>query len=237
MWKNRFIPRVGHTGNTLGIAMTTERALLDILHLFSPSLPIGAFAFSQGLEAAIESGHVRDAVALETWCDGVLRDSVQTLDCYYLRNAYQARSAVEWAGLNEQILTSRETAELLQEDLLLGSSLNKWAEGQGIDTPDSDENSVVALYGWLARKLEVPEDWAVTGFLWSWLDNQVTVAAKAVPLGQQVLQGVLMSLKPRIFDCVIQSKVTQLDTAFSTVPNLAILSAQHETQYSRLFRS
>ena len=237
MWKNRFIPRVGHTGNTLGIAMTTERALLDILHLFSPSLPIGAFAFSQGLEAAIESGHVRDAVALETWCDGVLRDSVQTLDCYYLRNAYQARSAVEWVGLNEQILTSRETAELLQEDLLLGSSLNKWAEGQGIDTPDSDENSVVALYGWLARKLEVPEDWAVTGFLWSWLDNQVTVAAKAVPLGQQVLQGVLMSLKPRISDCVIQSKVTQLDTAFSTVPNLAILSAQHETQYSRLFRS
>ena len=217
--------------------MTTERALLDILHLFSPSLPIGAFAFSQGLEAAIESGHVRDAVALETWCDGVLRDSVQTLDCYYLRNAYQARSAVEWVGLNEQILTSRETAELLQEDLLLGSSLNKWAEGQGIDTPDSDENSVVALYGWLARKLKVPEDWAVTGFLWSWLDNQVTVAAKAVPLGQQVLQGVLMSLKPRISDCVIQSKVTQLDTAFSTVPNLAILSAQHETQYSRLFRS
>ena len=217
--------------------MTTERALLDILHLFSPSLPIGAFAFSQGLEAAIESGHVRDAVALETWCDGVLRDSLQTLDCYYLRNAYQAQTAIEWAGLNEQILTSRETAELLQEDLLLGSSLNKWAEGQGIDTPDSDENSVVALYGWLARKLKVPEDWAVTGFLWSWLDNQVTVAAKAVPLGQQVLQGVLMSLKPRIFDCVIQSKVTQLDTAFSTVPNLAILSAQHETQYSRLFRS
>jgi len=217
--------------------MTTERALLDILHLFSPSLPIGAFAFSQGLEAAIESGHVRDAVALETWCDGVLRDSVQTLDCYYLRNAYQARSAVEWAGLNEQILTSRETAELLQEDLLLGTSLNKWAEEQGIDSPNSDGNSVVALYGWVAKKLEIPEDWAVTGFLWSWLDNQITVAAKAVPLGQQVLQGVLMSLKPRILDCVIQSKFTRLDTAFSTVPNLAILSAQHETQYSRLFRS
>ena len=117
--------------------MTTERALLDILHLFSPSLPIGAFAFSQGLEAAIESGHVTDAVALETWCDSVLRDSLQTLDCYYLRNAYQARTAVGWADLNEQILSSRETAELLQEDLLLGSSLNKWAEEQAIDTPNS----------------------------------------------------------------------------------------------------
>ena len=217
--------------------MTTERSLLNILHLFSPSLPIGAFAFSQGLEAAIESGHVTDAVALETWCDSVLRDSLQTLDCCYLRNAYQARTAIGWAGLNEQILSSRETAELLQEDLLLGSSLNKWAEEQGIDTPDSDENSVVALYGWVARKLEIPEDWAVTGFLWSWLDNQITVAAKAVPLGQHVLQGVLMSLKPRILDCVIQSKSTKLDTAFSTVPNLSILSAQHETQYSRLFRS
>ena len=217
--------------------MTTERALLDILHLFSPSLPIGAFAFSQGLEAAIESGQVTDAVALETWCDSVLRDSLQTLDCYYLRNAYHARTAVGWADLNEQILSFRETAELLQEDLLLGSSLNKWAEEQGIDTPHSDETSVVALYGWLARKLEIPEDWAVTGFLWSWLDNQIAVAAKAVPLGQQVLQGVLKSLKPRILDCAIQSKVTKLDTAFSTVPNLAILSAQHETQYSRIFRS
>ncbi len=217
--------------------MTTERALLDILHLFSPSLPIGAFAFSQGLEAAIESGHVADAMALETWCDSVLRDSLQTLDCYYLRNAYQARTAVGWADLNEQMLASRETAELLQEDLLLGSSLNKWAEELGIDTPNSDGNSVVALYGWVAKKLEIPEDWAVTGFLWSWLDNQITVAAKAVPLGQQVLQGVLMSLKPRILDCVIQSKFTKLDTAFSTVPNLAILSAQHEIQYSRLFRS
>ena len=217
--------------------MDTDRAILGILHLFSPSLPIGAFAFSQGLEAAIDSGQVTGAVALETWCDNVLRDSLQTLDCHYLRQAYQAETADAWAVVNEQILASRETAELLNEDLLLGSSLNKWAENLEIDTHNVVENSVVALYGWLARKLEVPEEWAVTAFLWSWLENQITVAAKAVPLGQNVLQGVLTSLKPRILECSTHSKLTKLDTAFATVPNLAILSAQHETQYSRLFRS
>ena len=224
-------------GNTPGTVMDTDRAILGALHLFSPSLPIGAFAFSQGLEAAIESGHVAGAVALETWCDNVLRDSLQTLDCHYLRKAYQAETNDAWAVVNEQILASRETAELLSEDLLLGSSLKKWAENLEIDTPNVVENSVVALYGWLARKLEVPEEWAVTAFLWSWLENQITVAAKAVPLGQNVLQKVLMSLKPRILECLAQSKLTKLDTAFSTAPNLAILSAQHETQYSRLFRS
>ena len=115
--------------------MDTDKAILGILHLFSPSLPIGAFAFSQGLEAAIDSGHVAGAVALETWCDNVLRDSLQTLDCHYLRKAYQAETADAWAVVNEQILASRETAELLNEDLLLGSSLNKWAENLEIDTP------------------------------------------------------------------------------------------------------
>ncbi|GIS24630.1 MAG: hypothetical protein CM15mP125_3170 [Gammaproteobacteria bacterium] len=86
-----FYPEVELMGNTPSIVMDTDRAILGALHLFSPSLPIGAFAFSQGLEAAIESGHVAGAVALETWCDNVLRDSLQTLDCHYLRRPIKLR--------------------------------------------------------------------------------------------------------------------------------------------------
>ncbi len=217
--------------------MVSDKALLNTLQLFSPSLPIGAFAFSQGLEAAITSGQVADAEALETWCGSVLRDSLQTLDCHYLRQAHQVKNTVEWSCINEQLLAYRETAELLQEDLLLGLSLRKWADERSVTTPKSLENSVVALYGWLAAILEIPEDWAVTGFLWSWLDNQVTVAAKAVPLGQNVLQRVLASLQSTVLECAERSKLTGAGSTFSTTPHLAILSAQHETQYSRLFRS
>ena len=217
--------------------MTSSGQLIHALHLFSPSLPIGAFAFSQGLEAAIESGHVRDPESLARWCDSVMRFSLTTLDCNHAIRAYRAGSVSTFRDVNAKLLASRETRELLQEDLLLGAAFKKWAVGQGIDVPDANEYSLICLYGWVAASYEIPEDWLVTGILWSWLDNQMLVAAKAIPLGQTALQEVLADLKPVISECVGQSMQTlELDSS-STVPLLSILSAQHEAQYSRLFRS
>jgi urease accessory protein len=217
--------------------MTSSRHLIHALHLFSPSLPIGAFAFSQGLEAAIESGHVRDPESLVTWCESVMRFSLTTLDCPYAIRAHRADSASTFRDLNAELLASRETRELLQEDLLLGAAFKKWAVDQGIDVPDAHEYSLVCLYGWVAATYEIPEDWLVAGILWSWLDNQMLVAAKAIPLGQNALQAVLANLKPVISECVEQSiQSLEMDSS-STVPLLSIMSAQHEAQYSRLFRS
>jgi urease accessory protein len=103
--------------------------------------------------------------------------------------------------------------------------------------PDANEYSLICLYGWVAASHEIPEDWLVTGILWSWLDNQMLVAAKAIPLGQNALQAVLAGLKPVISECVDQSiQSLEIDPS-STVPLLSIMSAQHEAQYSRLFRS
>ena len=217
--------------------MTSSRHLIHALHLFSPSLPIGAFAFSQGLEAAIESGHVRDPESLVTWCESVMRFSLTTLDCPYAIRAHRADSASTFRDLNAELLASRETRELLQEDLLLGAAFKKWAVDQGIDVPDAHEYSLVCLYGWVAARYEIPEDWLVAGILWSWLDNQMLVAAKVIPLGQNALQAVLANLKPVISECVEQSiQSLEMDSS-STVPLLSIMSAQHEAQYSRLFRS
>jgi len=217
--------------------MTSSGQLIHALHLFSPSLPIGAFAFSQGLEAAIESGHVRDPESLARWCDGVMRFSLTTLDCHHAIRAYRAGSASTFRDVNAELLASRETRELLQEDMLLGVAFKKWAVDQAIDVPDANEYSLICLYGWVAASYEIPENWLVTGILWSWLDNQMLVAAKAIPLGQNALQAVLAGLKPVISECVEQSiQSLEIDPS-STVPFLSIMSAQHEAQYSRLFRS
>jgi urease accessory protein len=166
-----------------------------------------------------------------------MRFSLTTLDCPYAIRAYRADSASTFRDLNAELLASRETRELLQEDLLLGAAFKKWAVDQGIDVPDAHEYSLVCLYGWVAATYEIPEDWLVAGILWSWLDNQMLVAAKAIPLGQNALQAALANLKPVISECVEQSiQSLEMDSS-STVPLLSIMSAQHEAQYSRLFRS
>ena len=219
------------------ITMTRAEHVIQALHLFSPSLPIGAFAFSQGLEAAIESRHVYDAESLRRWCDSVMRFSLTTLDCHYAVRAYRADSEPVFRELNGELLASRETRELLQEDLLLGAALKKWAIDQGTDVPEAEEYSLVCLYGWVSARYEIPEDWLVSGILWSWLENQMLVAAKAIPLGQNALQRILSALKPVVTECVGLSMQSAKTEAHSTVPLLSILSAQHETQYSRLFRS
>ena len=217
--------------------MTRSGSLVHALHLFSPSLPIGAFAFSQGLEAAIETGHVRDSESLSRWCESVMRFSLTTLDCHYAVRAYRATSDSTFLEINAEILASRETHELLQEDLLLGAAFKKWAVDQGIYVPDAHEYSLICLYGWVAARYEFPEDWLISGILWSWLENQMIVAAKAIPLGQKALQNILANLKPQISECVDQSLESLSTDSSSTVPLLSILSAQHEAQYSRLFRS
>ena len=217
--------------------MTRSRPLVHALHLFSPSLPIGAFAFSQGLEAAIDTGYVRDSDSLSRWCESVMKFSLTTLDCHYASRAYRATSDTTFREINAEMLASRETYELLQEDLLLGAAFKKWAVDQGIDVPDANEYSLICLYGWVAARYELPEDWLISGILWSWLENQMIVAAKAIPLGQNALQHILAELKPQISECADQALESLSMDSSSTVPLLSILSAQHEAQYSRLFRS
>ena len=217
--------------------MTRSGPLVHALHLFSASLPIGAFAFSQGLEAAIDTGHVRDTESLSRWCESVMKFSLTTLDCHHAVRAYRATSDTTFREINAGMLASRETHELLQEDLLLGAAFKKWAVDQGIDVPDAHEYSLICLYGWVAARYGLPEDWLISGILWSWLENQMIVAAKAIPLGQNALQNILAELKPQISECVDQSLESLSTDPSSTVPLLSILSAQHEAQYSRLFRS
>lgn len=211
-------------------------AVLNALHVFSSQLPIGAFAFSQALEGAIESGQVRDPETLAQWCRGILLHGLGTLDFVALKQLMRVQTVAAWAALNADLLASRETHELRQEDALLGQALTRWASGIGLSLTAVEPVSVVSRYAEIACQWAMPESVAVLGYGWSWLENQMIVAAKTIPLGQQALSRVLIDLKPTLL-AVSQFPVDEETPWSNSAFMQSLVSAQHETQYSRLFRS
>src|SRR5688572_28192982 len=205
-------------------------SLARLLQLASPTLPVGAYSYSQGLKAAIEAGYVKDAVSAEGWIADVLELSVARMEAQVLR----AQIAAPSQELNDFFLATRETAELRAETLQMGQSLAKLLHDLNVpftvEGPAYPTAFALAVRHW---KIEPHE--AVVAYLWSWLENQVMAAVKAVPLGQTAGQKMLLSLADRLGALAD----LQLDESAWTnfTPGLAYLSSQHETQYSRLFRS
>ena len=208
--------------------------LVRLLQLASPTLPVGAYSYSQGLEAAIEAGYVRDAQTAQAWIGDVLELSVARLEAQVLRAMLGEMSAARRQALNDFFVATRETAELRAETLQMGQALAKLMRELGlsvsVENPSFPTAFALAVRYW---KIEPRE--AVIAYLWSWLENQVMAAVKAVPLGQTAGQKILLSLGERL------GELADLDIPehswSNLAPGLAVLSARHETQYSRLFRS
>ena len=203
-------------------------SLARLLQLASPTLPVGAYSYSQGLEAAVEAGIVKDAASAQEWIADVLEFSVARFEAPVLWRLIHGES------LNELFLASRETAELRAETLQMGHSLKKLIEELGLGTMPEDEPAFPTAFAFAVLKLNVEPRAALVAYLWSWLENQVMAALKAVPLGQTAGQKMLLSLGSRLEKIADDAEGTELR---NFAPGLAVLSAQHETQYSRLFRS
>jgi urease accessory protein len=205
-------------------------SLARLLQLASPTLPVGAYSYSQGLEPAIEAGVVKDAPTAQEWIGDVLELSVARMEAQVLR----AQIAQPTQERNDFFVATRETAELRAETLQMGQALAKLllelAIPVPVDGPAFPTSFAIAVRHW---KIE-PRD-AVVAYLWSWLENQVMAAVKAVPLGQTAGQKILLSLGSRLEGLA----ALELEEASwsNFAPGLAFLSARHETQYSRLFRS
>lgn len=212
---------------------------LGLLYLASPTLPIGSFAYSQGLEKAIETEMVRDKSTLLRWCSDFISIGLANLDLPLLRKIFKAiRSADQdsFSELNNLVFASRETAELYQEEVNLGQSLKRLILTQGFDVEGvnlPDKPSFLVGYAWAAAALELSLEELETAFLWSWLENQTAVACKAIPLGQTDAQSILLALRTMINNVVGASN----ESLFGSLPGQVLFSVQHETQYSRLFRS
>ena len=226
--------------------MRINMNVLSAFYLTSPSLPIGAFAYSQGLESAIEHRMVVDRESLDQWCRDYLIHGLARLDVPLLRRLYRAlgegdSSLVE--ALNQQVLAMRETRELYDEEVNLGRSLRRVIKTQQARLElsnltwavDHKRLGYLARFALLGHGLTLTEDMVIASFLWSWLDNQVMVACKSIPLGQTDAQAVLLDGRDTIQKVMDEPAVEE--TPLSSLPGAALLSALHEEQYSRLFRS
>ena len=196
-----------------------------LLQLASPALPVGAYSYSGGLEAAIEAGIVHDAASAQRWIGDVLEHSMLRMEAPLLARMIDEPDE-RW---NETLLASRETAELRAETVQMGASLNRLLKDLGVDPCSYEEASYPAAYAQAVRAWGISRDDALTAYLWAWLENQVLAAVKGVPLGQTEGQRMLLFLPEKF-------KTMNFELGNFT-PGLAILSSRHETQYSRLFRS
>ena len=215
-----------------------------LLQLASPSLPVGAYSYSQGLEAAVEAGIVRDAVTASTWIGDVLAISLRNLEApIFLRlvAAWDASDMESVGRWNAEFIASRETAELRAETLQMGYSLRTLLDSLGIenarDLDAFEELAYPTAFAFAVAAWKIDAREALAAYLFAWIENQVLASLKCVPLGQTDGQRVLLDLAQRIA-AVVESAAAMGDEDLSSLaPGLALLSARHETQYSRIFRS
>ena len=220
-----------------------DLALLGLLQLVSPALPIGAFAWSQGLESAFELAWVNNEDELGDWLEGVLEDGLTQCELPLLVRLHQAwanhdGSAV--ADWNDWLHATRETAELVDEDLRLGAALVRLLGSLEL-LPEKGllpkDPGYVTLFAWAAHVRTVPVRQTLLGFAWAWLENQLAVACKAMPLGHTAAQRLTERLRPKLVMAVDNALQKEDHELGPVLPGLALGSALHETQYSRLFRS
>jgi len=214
------------------------------MQLSSPTLPVGAFAYSQGLESAIENGYITDRETLAIWLKDSLKLSLKMVDLPLFSRLYNCwqkddkQGVLEW---NQTLFAQRETSELRAEDHQLGFALARLLDDLGITEAKvlrkQGKLCFLTLFTLASAKWNIEIKQAANGFIWSWLDNQITAAIKLVPLGQTDGQRVLSELLPIIPEIVEQGLAIEDDDIGASLPMMAILSSQHETQYSRLFRS
>ena len=236
---------------------TAPGTLLRLMWLASPALPVGGFSYSEGLEAAVEAGRVTQETQAADWLVDQLHLGLARSDLPLTAHAFEA-----WGGdgadlsssepdgdrveaLNQWVLTTRETAEFRLQTEQMGRSLVQWLQhGDGANDPR------VARCAALKPAPTWPVAYALAGalsgasvqtlllaFAFSWAENMVQAAMKAVPLGQIAAQRILQRLTDEIPQAVDRALQLPLDDCQAMTPMLAILSSHHETQYSRLFRS
>ncbi|WP_088284192.1 urease accessory protein UreF [Ideonella sp. A 288] len=223
------------------------RGLLGLIWLASPALPVGGFAYSEGLEAAIESGQAAGEAGVTTWLLDQLVLSQARADLAVTARAITAWRDGDLAGiarLNDWVRQTRESAELRGQTEQMGRSMHEWLRLRGA------QDTAVQALGALQPAPTWPVAWALaaaqTGaplrdallaHAFGWAENMVQAALKAVPLGQTAGQRVLQRLADAIPAAVDSAIALPDDARQAFTPMLAILSARHEVQYSRLFRS
>ena len=226
---------------------SSPASLLQLLWLASPALPVGGFSYSEGLEAAIEAGAVSNEASAQAWLLDQLHLSLGRSELPLLARAtaaWAAHDAVRIAALNAWCLTTRESGELRRQTEQMGRSMLEWLRQR---TPGDARIATLAqlapapawpiAFALAAAQSGAPPRDALLSFGFGWAENMAQAALKSVPLGQSVGQRILGALAAALPQVVAAALTLPDDERQAFSPMLAILSSQHESQYSRLFRS
>jgi len=222
-------------------------AAFALLRLASPQLPIGGYSYSQGLEMAVEQQRVHDESSASRWLGDQLMLNLARFEAPLLLAHCQAAAAEEWDEL-ERLATrhraSRETRELRLESRQMGYSLKQLLDNlPELDSPARalfqriDEPGLALGWALAARAWGISPEDALTAWLWGWLENQLAVLMKTLPLGQQSAQRLTSRLLPTLQQAQRDATVIEPEHWGSAAFGLALSSMAHERQYSRLFRS
>ena len=239
--------------------VVTAASLLQLMWLASPALPVGGFSYSEGLEAAVEAGLVTTQAQAGPWLQDQLQLSLARSELAVLSKAFGAwqRDDLQTiTELNAWVAATRETSELRQQAEQMGRSMVAWLknrsagaaadEPQPPDVPDPRLAALEALtpaptwpvaFALAGVQTGAPLREVLLAFAFGWAENMVQAALKSVPLGQNAGQKILAALAANIPSAVDHAMALMDSERQAFAPMLAILSAQHETQYSRLFRS
>ena len=224
----------------------TPASLLQLIWLASPALPVGGFAYSEVLEAAVERAGVATERIASDWLSDQLQLSLARSDLPVIAQAVAAWRADDLpriTELNNWLLQTRETSELRAQTEQMGRSLVEWLRNhEGVDAAHVEACAELPPTYPVAFALAASQTGAgvrdcLLAYAFGWAENMVQAALKSVPLGQSSGQRILARLSRNIPAAVESAMALGDDERQSFSPMLAILSSQHETQYSRLFRS
>ncbi len=224
-------------------------SLLRLLHLASPTLPVGAYSYSQGLESAIDVGIVTNEATALAWISDTLTCSVARLEAPVFCRLLRAWAAEDHASVqrwNVFFLASRDSAEFRAETVQMGYSLARLlrdlypADKRVEALPPTVSEASTCFPSAMALAcvmLDTPLEASVHAYLFAWAENQVLAALKAVPLGQVSGQRMLFALEAPLLAAAATAITLDDEDISNWTPGLSFLSMRHETQHSRIFRS
>ncbi|WP_035985326.1 urease accessory protein UreF [Leptolyngbya sp. KIOST-1] len=233
---------------------TSAQALLRLLQLTSPALPVGAYSYSEGLETLVEQSTVTTPATLAHWLEQELTYGLVTLDAAAVGLVHRAALKAAWASqeevpteplasLNQQLSALRDSEESRQQSWAMGRALVRMAthlhpELKPWFSAVGNPCNLAVAFALLAVRWEIDPRQAVLGYLHSWTANLITSAVKLIPLGQTVGQQILLELYPVLEETCDRALATEsLDEIYLSSWGTSLATIQHEALYTRLFRS